>query len=79
MDRAQIKTTQPTRKQLIPPIPPPRKPTNNINRQPAEPVVTGYANIHRLKVLGKQGQADSKMRLNSVVEEAKKMLHLDRG
>lgn len=66
MDRPQVKTTQPTRKQLNPPIPP-KKISNNVNKPPAEPVITGYANIHKLKLLGKQGQADSKMKLNNIV------------
>ena len=37
--------------------------------------VTGYANIHKLKLLGKQG--DSKLKLNAVVEEAKKMIQMN--
>jgi hypothetical protein len=36
--------------------------------------VTGYANIHRLKQIGKGGNIESKMRLNSIVEEAKKIV-----
>ena len=69
-DRPQIKSSQPARK-LAPPLPPTRKISNssNNNKVAQDPLagVSGYANIHRLKLMGKQGQIDSKMRLNSVV------------
>lgn len=62
---------------LGPPIPPVRKVSNNVKTKPEiDPTagVTGYANIHKLKMLGKQGQIDSKLKLNAVVEEAKKII-----
>lgn len=77
-DRPQIKSVQPTKKiALAPPIPPARKISTQARpKVETDPSigVTGYANIHKLKQLGKQGQIDSKLRLNAVVEEAKKII-----
>lgn len=53
------------RKKIGPPLPPVRKVSNTKpTQQEQAPVVTGYANIHKLKLMGKQ---DSKMKLNSIV------------
>jgi hypothetical protein len=53
-------------------LPPARK-ISNLNQpknfaQDPTIGVTGYANIHKLKLMGKQGQVDSRMKLNSIVE-----------
>ena len=53
-----------TANKLPPPIPPPKR---SMPPKQQEPVVTGYANIYRLK-MGKQlGSNDSRLRLNQVV------------
>lgn len=45
-------------------------------RQP-EPVITGYANIHRMK-MGKQlGGNDSRLKLNQVVEDARRIVETE--
>lgn len=79
-DRNQTSTNQP--KKQIGPLPPVRKiPPQNTNKSGQElpSSVTGYANIHKLKMMGKHGNIDSRMKLNNVVEEAKKILKLDRN
>lgn len=62
-------TNQP--KKQLGPLPPVRKtPSHSTNKSGQElpSSVTGYANIHKLKMMGKHGNIDSRMKLNNVVE-----------
>ena len=75
IDRPQV-YTQPEKKssvnkKLPPPIPPAKR--SMPARQP-EPVITGYANIHRMKIGKQLGGNDSRLKLNQVVEDARRMV-----
>lgn len=63
--------------QLPPPIPPARKISQAASRPPTDPAITGYANIHRLKQNGRSSNIESKLKLNTIVQEAKKIIYYE--
>ena len=67
-DRPQLHSTPgPTQKNLAPPKPPARRSVKGTRSQTINNNVTGYSNIHRLKMKKEYNNGDPHFKLNNIV------------